>query len=308
MPYISDISATSDISSYPSYYPNVYTTLVPGPNLGDTVPGLPYPRDVGCLGESEALRAPFPPTFAWEGVSTSPHFRYLHQTPCFDAVPATFFNNGVHAHNDGDFVNGNITQVTTGTLTSIVGVSSRSDFKSRKRRVPTVAQRRAANIRERRRMLSLNEAFDLLRRRIPTFAYEKRLSRIETLRLAISYISFMSQIVKGEDPSKIPFHLGRSGTGDEMHESASSLSVFLRPPAGALERVTPSGYFCQVQASGFLTTHDNTVFVNGDSGTMCTNCDSDSVGNGRAIEVFSSNSSSYDKDEAEDRSESDEEK
>ncbi|QQP49041.1 hypothetical protein FKW44_009554 [Caligus rogercresseyi] len=52
-----------------------------------------------------------------------------------------------------------------------------------------MAQRRAANIRERRRMYNLNEAFDRLRTKVPTFAYEKRLSRIETLRLAITYIS-----------------------------------------------------------------------------------------------------------------------
>ncbi|KAH9424993.1 Origin recognition complex subunit 2 [Dermatophagoides pteronyssinus] len=44
-----------------------------------------------------------------------------------------------------------------------------------------------ANIRERRRMFNLNSAFDKLRKKVPTFAYEKRLSRIETLRLAIIY-------------------------------------------------------------------------------------------------------------------------
>ena len=32
---------------------------------------------------------------------------------------------------------------------------------------------------------------------VPTFAYEKRLSRIETLRLAITYISFMIELVEG---------------------------------------------------------------------------------------------------------------
>lgn len=52
-------------------------------------------------------------------------------------------------------------------------------------------------------MYNLNEAFDCLRQRIPTFAYEKRLSRIETLRLAISYISFMASILNGEDPNAI---------------------------------------------------------------------------------------------------------
>ncbi|CAL8088714.1 unnamed protein product [Orchesella dallaii] len=67
--------------------------------------------------------------------------------------------------------------------------------KKPRRRVATMAQRRAANIRERRRMFNLNEAFDRLRRKVPTFAYEKRLSRIETLRLAIMYISFMKEIV-----------------------------------------------------------------------------------------------------------------
>ena len=31
--------------------------------------------------------------------------------------------------------------------------------------------------------------------KVPTFAYEKRLSRIETLRLAITYISFMDELL-----------------------------------------------------------------------------------------------------------------
>jgi len=69
--------------------------------------------------------------------------------------------------------------------------------KKTRRRVATIAQRRAANIRERRRMFNLNEAFDKLRRKVPTFAYEKRLSRIETLRLAITYISFMAELLDG---------------------------------------------------------------------------------------------------------------
>ncbi|RZC37892.1 Fer3 [Asbolus verrucosus] len=72
--------------------------------------------------------------------------------------------------------------------------------KKPRRRVATLAQRRAANIRERRRMFNLNEAFDKLRRKVPTFAYEKRLSRIETLRLAITYISFMAELLHGHPP------------------------------------------------------------------------------------------------------------
>lgn len=68
--------------------------------------------------------------------------------------------------------------------------------KPRRRRLITVVQRQAANVRERKRMFSLNEAFDELRRKVPTFAYEKRLSRIDTLRLAIVYISFMTDLLR----------------------------------------------------------------------------------------------------------------
>ena len=39
----------------------------------------------------------------------------------------------------------------------------------KRRRVATVAQRRAANIRERRRMFNLNEAFDRLRNKVRTY-------------------------------------------------------------------------------------------------------------------------------------------
>ncbi|XP_028926019.1 fer3-like protein [Ornithorhynchus anatinus] len=67
----------------------------------------------------------------------------------------------------------------------------------KRKRVITYAQRQAANIRERKRMFNLNEAFDQLRKKVPTFAYEKRLSRIETLRLAIVYISFMTELLDG---------------------------------------------------------------------------------------------------------------
>ncbi|XP_051000879.1 fer3-like protein [Acomys russatus] len=69
----------------------------------------------------------------------------------------------------------------------------------KRKRVITYAQRQAANIRERKRMFNLNEAFDQLRRKVPTFAYEKRLSRIETLRLAIVYISFMTELLQGSE-------------------------------------------------------------------------------------------------------------
>lgn len=96
---------------------------------------------------------------SWSGVDTAEHLLM---------DPPRFYTRGTHGHHT----------------------------KSRRRRIITVVQRQAANVRERKRMFSLNEAFDELRRKVPTFAYEKRLSRIETLRLAIVYISFMTDLLE----------------------------------------------------------------------------------------------------------------
>uniref|UniRef100_A0A3B1JAT6 Neurogenic differentiation factor 1-like n=1 Tax=Astyanax mexicanus TaxID=7994 RepID=A0A3B1JAT6_ASTMX len=66
---------------------------------------------------------------------------------------------------------------------------------------PYKVQRHAANIRERKRMLSINSAFEQLRCHVPTFPYEKRLSKIDTLRLAIAYIALLREILmSGCDP------------------------------------------------------------------------------------------------------------
>ena len=75
--------------------------------------------------------------------------------------------------------------------------------KPKRKRVQSVIQRKAANVRERRRMFHLNEAFETLRKRLPAFNYEKRLSRIETLRLAMTYIEFMKNVSDGKDPSDV---------------------------------------------------------------------------------------------------------
>ncbi|XP_014681710.1 PREDICTED: protein Fer3-like [Priapulus caudatus] len=75
------------------------------------------------------------------------------------------------------------------------GITTKKPNKPKRKRVTTFGQRKAANVRERRRMFSLNEAFDALRKKVPTFSYEKRLSRIETLRLAILYMDFMKDVL-----------------------------------------------------------------------------------------------------------------
>lgn len=45
-------------------------------------------------------------------------------------------------------------------------------------------------------MQNINEAFEGLRAHIPTLPYEKKLSKVDILKLAISYISFLGEMVR----------------------------------------------------------------------------------------------------------------
>lgn len=56
-------------------------------------------------------------------------------------------------------------------------------------------QRQAANARERDRTHSVNTAFSALRGLIPTEPADRKLSKIETLRLASSYISHLANVL-----------------------------------------------------------------------------------------------------------------
>ncbi|OWK60427.1 Transcription factor 15 [Lonchura striata] len=56
-------------------------------------------------------------------------------------------------------------------------------------------RRAAANARERDRTHSVNAAFGALRRLIPTRPADRRLSKVETLRLASSYISHLANVL-----------------------------------------------------------------------------------------------------------------
>ena len=111
--------------------------------------------------------------------------------------------------NDGVLTNGglnhrHVSRSANGSMASPGLPGSTATSKRTRRRIATVAQRRAANIRERRRMLYLNTAFDKLRKNLPCFPYEKRLSRIDTLKLAVFYIKFMIETVDKVPPVSSP--------------------------------------------------------------------------------------------------------
>nr|SVE71012.1 EOG090X0511 [Daphnia similis]SVE71643.1 EOG090X0511 [Daphnia similis]SVE72275.1 EOG090X0511 [Daphnia similis] len=64
------------------------------------------------------------------------------------------------------------------------------------------SQRVLANVRERQRTQSLNEAFSALRKIIPTLPSDK-LSKIQTLKLAARYIDFLYQVLRTDDEGPV---------------------------------------------------------------------------------------------------------
>ncbi|OQV19624.1 putative Pancreas transcription factor 1 subunit alpha [Hypsibius exemplaris] len=72
--------------------------------------------------------------------------------------------------------------------------------RSKKRKGPHthMVQRQAANLRERRRMQSINEAYEELRHHIPVEPYERRLSKVDTLKTAMKYIAFLAEVLSND--------------------------------------------------------------------------------------------------------------
>ncbi|EDW15657.1 uncharacterized protein LOC6574138 isoform X2 [Drosophila mojavensis] len=106
--------------------------------------------------------------------------------------------NGVASGGGGGGGGGPGPSTAGGASSGSYGAAAASSYK---------IQRQQANVRERKRIQrsaptgSINSAFDELRVHVPTFPYEKRLSKIDTLRLAIAYISLLREVLQTDyDP------------------------------------------------------------------------------------------------------------
>ena len=95
---------------------------------------------------------------------------------------------------------------TSSSPSSSSGISTSPPKPRRKTKKPQSieelqTQRVLANVRERQRTQSLNDAFAQLRQIIPTLPSDK-LSKIQTLKLASNYIDFLYQVLKS-DPEEV---------------------------------------------------------------------------------------------------------
>ncbi|KAI8777781.1 twist-related protein, partial [Biomphalaria glabrata] len=82
---------------------------------------------------------------------------------------------------------------------AMTGPSSRKKVKKQTQSMEDLQNQRVmANVRERQRTQSLNEAFSQLRKIIPTLPSDK-LSKIQTLKLASRYIDFLYQVLRSDE-------------------------------------------------------------------------------------------------------------
>ncbi|XP_066982432.1 helix-loop-helix protein delilah-like [Macrobrachium rosenbergii] len=92
--------------------------------------------------------------------------------------------------------------------------ATKSSSRLRPRPAPLSKYRRkSANARERHRMKEINKAFETLRRILPAFCSRRAASsmtKITTLKLAVSYIRALSRILEDGHPSDITFFDGLS--------------------------------------------------------------------------------------------------
>ena len=74
-------------------------------------------------------------------------------------------------------------------------------------------RRDAANARERKRMNGLNDAFERLREVVPNLNSEQKLSKIETLLMAQTYIKALAKLIETEDSKAKEFPETREAGG-----------------------------------------------------------------------------------------------
>jgi twist-like protein len=92
-------------------------------------------------------------------------------------------------------------------------------------------QRAIANVRERQRTQSLNDAFAHLRLIIPTLPSDK-LSKIQTLKLATRYIDFLYQILRTDDQQQ-NFIFDKDSSPTQQHERTLSYAFSVWRMEGA---------------------------------------------------------------------------
>lgn len=87
----------------------------------------------------------------------------------------------------------------------------------------TRERRIEANARERTRVHTISAAFDTLRKSIPAYSHNQKLSKLSVLRIACSYIMALSKVAAGDDEEEVE-DSEQSGGGLSLAECVESVS------------------------------------------------------------------------------------
>uniref|UniRef100_A0A0K0F6H4 Fer3-like protein (inferred by orthology to a human protein) n=1 Tax=Strongyloides venezuelensis TaxID=75913 RepID=A0A0K0F6H4_STRVS len=121
----------------------------------------------------------------------SPNYQYSISSP-EEFYPNKTDNEGSYYKNYQYFYHEN--EIPLNNI-NCVNTNDEDNYKSQ-------ARRDAANERERKRMKSLNKGFDELRQKLPSLSYKKKLSKVDTLKQAITYIQHLHKILQSTESNK----------------------------------------------------------------------------------------------------------
>lgn len=107
-------------------------------------------------------------------------------------------NSSTSAESEG-FANSDDRQVVGLTRVRITNVAEKTETSKKRSKNSTIKPKRGqANKRERVRTENVNVGFDNLRKLIPTEPEDRKLSKIEVLRLATSYINHLYNLTRAK--------------------------------------------------------------------------------------------------------------
>lgn len=118
---------------------------------------------------------------------------------CHDSSPVSHDSSMVHSPTDSEYLTSPYPQTSCGAVTSRKGRGGRK--KNLHPPSPGIMRHRrdAANARERKRMNGLNDAFERLREVVPNLNSDQKMSKIETLLMAQTYIKALARLIESED-------------------------------------------------------------------------------------------------------------
>lgn len=162
-------------------------------------------EDFNCFVDGENRLGHSSSTSSEESYRLSSH--QLNATTAIDTVRGSVFSSSTCSSSDATPTGNKRSNSSKNSLKCRTRVRSRKRETSESQATPpspnVLKKRRlAANARERRRMNGLNDAFDRLRDVVPSIDEEHKLSKFETLQMALTYITALGDLLdKGSELS-----------------------------------------------------------------------------------------------------------